>query len=184
MATRRVLNLIEAGASHPMITPNVWGGWVEAAAVTFERFHQPPPSKECSITVADRDPLSVVLIWPSTSTQTRASHANEYNATEHGAYAVASATVGALDGWRVMARAHHGSGADLLMLRDGSDPNDFVRLEVSGMAAGTGVEGSTALRQRLQQKVAQLGRGDLDRPGVAAVVGFELACVLVSGVQE
>ena len=79
----------------------------------------------------------------------------------------------------------HAVQHDVLAMRDafGAAAQE-LRLEVSGMAAGAGEEGSSALRQRLQQKVAQLGRGDLDRPGVAAVVGFELACVLVSGVEE
>lgn len=179
-----VIDLLEAGASH-RITPFVWGGWMEAAAVTFERFHPaPPPPRACSLTVTNRDEVPAAFVWPATNEDTRGSHANPLNATEHGAYAVATATVAALDGWRVTGRAHHGSGADLLMLREGANPNDFVRLEVSGMAEGSGAPGLTALRRRLVEKIDQLGKGDLDRPGVAAVVGFELASVLVSEVQE
>jgi hypothetical protein len=70
------------------------------------------------------------------------------------------------------------------MLHDGDDPDNFVRLEVSGMAAGAGDEAKTALARRLDIKIAQLGRGDLDRPGVAAVFGFELARVMFSKVQR
>lgn len=128
--------------------------------------------------------MAAALVWPATTDLTRASHGNPLNAIEHGAYAVACAAVGALSGWKVTGRAHHGSGADLLMLRDGDDPNNFVRLEVSGVAAGTGEVGLASLRRRMTVKVDQLGRGDLDRPGVAAIVGFELATVLVSEVQE
>jgi hypothetical protein len=178
-----VIDLVEAGSAH-FITTHVWGGWAEAAAVMFELYHgAPPPPRSCTFTPFDRDDVAAAFVWPPTNEMTRASHGNPLNATEHGAYAVACATVGALEGWKVTGRAHHGSGADLLMLREGDDPNDFVRLEVSGVAAGTGDAGLVALRRRLVVKVNQLGRGDLDRPGVAAVVGFELATVLVSGVQ-
>jgi hypothetical protein len=41
-----------------------------------------------------------------------------------------------------------------------------------------------ALTKRLDDKIAQLGRGDLDRPGVAAVFGFELARMMISKVQR
>jgi hypothetical protein len=179
-----VIDLVKAGLAH-RITRAVWGGWTEAAAVMFEQFHAPPPPpKACTLVVTNRDDVPVAFVWPAADEDTRATHGNRLNATEHGAYAVACATVAAIDGWRVIGRPHQGSGADLLMLREGDSPENFVRLEVSGVAAGEGAPGLAALRRRLAEKLGQLGKGDLDRPGVAAVVGFELASVLVSEVQE
>ena len=180
-----VIDLLEAGAAH-WITPFVWGAWTEAAAVMFERFHPPtPPPCACMIHATGRDEFPAHLIWPKTDERVRASHRNELNATEHGAYIIASATLGHLDGWRILARAHHGSGADLVMLPPGEEnPEAFVRLEVSGIGAGVGTKARSALRARLRQKIEQLGEGDLDRPGIAAVVGFELATVLISEVQK
>lgn len=59
------------------------------------------------------------------------------------------------------------------MSRHGEPPNDFFKLEVSGVARGE------ALAARLAEKVEQVQGGDLNRPGVAVVVGFEAATVLM-----
>ena len=61
-------------------------------------------------------------------------------------------------------------------VENGEPDNDFVRLEVSGIARGHGLAG------RLQVKVSQLARVDLERPGLAVVVGFEAAQIHVDEV--
>ena len=112
------------------------------------------------------------------------SHANTTDATEEGAYAVASLAVNALDGWRIIARTPTESGADIWMARPEDDPDGQVRLEVSGIAEGADAAAATALRTRLHGKVAQLRRGKASEPGIAAVVGFGLVRVLVSELTE
>lgn len=59
------------------------------------------------------------------------------------------------------------------MVPHGEPDNDYVKLEVSGIARGSSGEG------RLATKMDQVGGGDLDRPGVALVVGLEAAAILV-----
>ncbi len=102
-----------------------------------------------------------------------------------GAYAVATLAVHAADDWRVIARTPTESGADLWMIRERDDSADAqVRLEVSGIAKGTGASGITALRARLEDKTAQVRKGRARTPGIAAVVGFEVLRVLISEVVE
>lgn len=176
-----VLDLRECGVGHE-ITPAFWTSCAEAAAVTFERFHSPPPPPhKCTVFNAGTE-APVELVWAAADSKTRSTHANELDATEAGAYAVAVATVHALDGWCVAGRAHHASGADWLMMKN-ENAEAFVKLEVSGIAAGVGSAGHARLRSRLTEKIAQVRKGDLERPGIAVVVGFELSRVLISEVQ-
>lgn len=150
----------------------------------LEQYHQPPPPpRACGVHTHDGVDHAAEIIWTPSTAVTRATHANRLDATEWGAYAIAAMTVYALHGWRVVARAHHGSGADLLMMAD-DDPESFMRLEVSGIAACAEKEWRTLVMARLNNKVDQLGRGDLDYPGVAAVVGFESAHIAVSELQS
>jgi hypothetical protein len=69
------------------------------------------------------------------------------------------------------------------MIRD-DDPESLVKLEVSGVSACAGPQGTAILRARLKQKVDQVRGGDLPLPGVAVVVGFEAPRVLISAVQR
>ena len=178
------VDVCEAKADH-MLSEKVWDCWAEAAAVTLSRFHKaPPPPTPLEVAPTGVDPVRVHLKWPAPDKRALASHANEQNATEWGAYVLAAIAVRSAGAWRVRGRANHASGADLVMLRDDDDPENFVKLEVSGVAKGSGNAGAKKLRDRLREKIDQAGRGDLDRPGVAVVVGFEAARALVSEVQR
>ncbi len=97
-----------------------------------------------------------------------ASHGNEKDATEYGAYAVAIAVAHDL-GFKVIGRTHQGSGTDWLMIREGEPANDYYKLEVSGIARIN----KEKPESRLSSKVAQGSHGDLQRPGVAVVARFE-----------
>lgn len=103
------------------------------------------------------------------------SHANHIEATEHGAYGVVFAAVHAVERYVVARRADHASGADYLLVREGEPENDFVKLEVSGMAKGSEAQ----LRQRVADKLAQIRAGTLRRPGVVVVVRFDDATIVV-----
>jgi hypothetical protein len=136
----------------------------------------------CNLCPTGRTDIEASLAWAKPDDRMKRSHANTIDATEMGAYAIATLAVNAIDGWRVVARTATESGADLWMVGEDDAPDAQVRLEVSGIAKGRGVPGVTALRTRLEQKILQVTRGRADEPGVAAVVGFELARVLVSEV--
>jgi hypothetical protein len=175
-----ILDLHERGGH--FLSPALWAAWAEAAAVALERYHAPPPpARPCTITSAGTN-HPALLIWLAADDVVRASHANEIDATELGAYVVAAASIHAVNGWRVAGRTHQGSGSDFIMLRD-ADPNSFVKVEVSGVGECDGDAGLSILRARLRQKIDQVGRGDLDLPGMAVVVGFQSARILVSEVR-
>jgi hypothetical protein len=179
--TRVRLDLRKPGNAHRM-TPASWKVRAEAAAVTLERFHAaPPPPKSCALCPEGEREVPATLSWKPADDRERSTHANENDATEDGAYAIAMLAVHAIGQWRVTARTHQGSGSDFRMVRDGAE-DDFMRLEVSGVAQRTSQAGAATLTARLREKVAQLGNGDLDRPGMAVVVGFEAARVLLSKV--
>jgi hypothetical protein len=178
------LDLQSAGERHDL-SPEVWAFYAQAAAVAFERYHSPPPPpKDGTLHPSRHDEVPAKLTWSPTDERARRSH-EALDATCSGAYAVACAAVDALDGWRVIGRTDHGSGSDWYMIRrDARDPDAWVKLEVSGIGECAGMRGMTLLRARLRQKVQQVEGGDLDRPGVAVVVGFEAVRVLVSEVQQ
>lgn len=141
----------------------------EAASVMLDRFHsrseQPKPFEVYGVP----DAPSVFVVWEVPSQDVMASHANDLKATEDGAEGVAIASVYVLLGYIVRKRAFHGSGSDLLMTRQHEPDNDYVKLEVSGIARG----GSFGHRQTKKKK--QAIAGDLDRPWAAVVVAFERA---------
>ncbi len=131
----------------------------------YHRYHTPPTPGTLTHRGKSR-PLA--LTWRAPARATRESHANLHDATEHGACAVAFAAVHATNRYVVVRRAHHGSGADFLLLREGSPEHDFIKLEVSGIAEPSG----PALARRLAEKLQQVQTGDLPAPGVAVVVCF------------
>lgn len=159
---------------HPAAScsPAVLGCFTEAAFVSLARFHSPSTTRGEIRWSTEEGPLE--LEWAPPTPAQLASHANQIDATEQGAYAVAIGAVQEVGGYEVIGRAHHASGADLLMLPDGGSEDDLVRLEVSGTCDHSEVP------RRLQSKMDQLGRGDLHRPGVAAVVSFDRLRVCVA----
>lgn len=161
------------------LTDAVWRSWCEAAAVTFSRFYPDPP-RPFALHRTDGSITQAMVTWPKPDKTTLDSHANTTDATECGAYAVAAWAVFALDGWRVIARTQTESGADVWIARPGGAADSQVRLEISGMAQGSDAAAFKALQARLVQKVAQVRAGNIDVPGMASVVGFELLCALVS----
>ena len=73
-------------------------------------------------------------------------------------------------GFVALARAETRTGADYYIgSPDSSDLEQALRLEVSGTDQGD----LPSIRSRLDQKVAQIRRGNSGRPGIAAVIGFQ-----------
>ncbi len=63
------------------------------------------------------------------------------------------------------------------MTRAGSDDlEDCIRLEVSGINAG----GSSDIKRRLREKLAQAARGASNLPAIAAVIGFKALEVIIA----
>lgn len=153
------------------LSPTVLAYLAEAASVMLDLYHPPPPPPTPGVLVrAAERPLGLLRSAPSE--QQRESHQNERDAPEDGACAVAIATVHAL-GYEVVRRTRQGSGCDYLMVPSGEPENDFLKLEVSGTGEGDP-------SRRVAEKVAQARGGDLQRPGMAVVVGFKAARVLVA----
>ncbi len=140
----------------------------EAAAVMLWKFHSPPRSPGQWEHETSGRPVEIIVSWDHPSQEALASHGNEKDATEYGAYAIAIALADHL-GFKVLGRTQQGSGTDWLMIRKGEPANDYYTLEVSGIARihREKPEG------RLVKKVAQGSGGDLQRPGVAVVARFE-----------
>lgn len=147
------------------LSPTLVACLAEAASVMFDLYHPAPPTP--GILVQSGRNVPVILGWSKPTDQQRASHQNEKDAPEDGACAVAIATVHEL-GYAVVRRTRQGSGCDYLMVPRGEPDNDFLKLEVSGTGDGNPTG-------RLKEKVAQGKGGDLQRPGMAVVVGFKAA---------
>jgi len=148
--------------------------YAEAASVMLDRYHEHSPV--FGTVSLDGEERCAAFTWPPSTDDEKASHANELDAIQYGAYAVSFIAANRMTGYVVRKRAHHGSGADWLMTKPGERDDEFVRLEVSGVGRDKSLEG------RLKDKVAQLGRGDLARPGLAVVVGFEGAAIVMRAV--
>ncbi|XXT19000.1 hypothetical protein WME94_53130 [Sorangium sp. So ce429] len=151
----------------------------EAASVVLWTFQKPPrtlgqwENNSGGRGTLREDPVEVSLVWDEPEQAILKTHGNEKDATEYGAYAVAIALADHL-GFKVLGRAHQGSGTDWLMIRKGEPANDYYKLEVSGMARIN----KERPENRLERKVAQGSGGDLQRPGIAVVVRFEDAQIL------
>lgn len=145
----------------------------EAASVMLWKFHLSPRSlgrwqHHEDLFQFGVEPVEVAVLWDKPGQEVLASHGNEKDATEYGAYAIAIALADHL-GFKVLGRTHQGSGTDWLMIRKGEPANDYYKLEVSGIARIN----KEKPEARLSNKVAQGSGGDMQRPGVAVVARFE-----------
>lgn len=154
------------------LSPALVSSLVEAASVVLGAHHQAPPPPTALGWVEDELTQPASLHWEAPEPRAKDSHANNKDATEDAACAIAIGAMEAL-GYRVVRRAIHGSGADYLMIREGEPENDFLKLEVSGIFQGGDI------RKRLREKIEQVGGGSLDRPGRAVVVQFESPTVAI-----
>lgn len=136
---------------------------VEAARVMLTRHRHTPPSLGQWARSGRSEPIRVV--WELPDAMMIESHANEKDATEDGAYALAISAMASL-GFRVRGRTAQGSGSDWWMVQP-DHPDVLLKLEVSGISEG-GSPGT-----RLVQKTQQGRGGLLRRPGIAVVIRFQ-----------
>jgi hypothetical protein len=165
---------------HPGLTSALGDTYAEAACVCFARFHEPPIALKLQHGSTARNG-NLAFTIPDVRTQN--AHANEIDATETGAYGVSLASLEALSGLVAVRRAETLTGADWYVAPVGTPIDDFeecIRLEVSGISAGT----SADIQRRLNEKVAQAARGQSNLPAIAAVVGFKVLEVAMSPLRE
>jgi hypothetical protein len=156
------------------LTSFVLGSLAEAASVVLEQLHPAVEQRVgCALELDEHTKAEGPLCWSAPTLQARATHANENNASEDGAVAVAIVAVHRSLGYRVVARAEHRSGADYLMWDPTKGEDELVRLEVSGII------GVASARSRLRVKVEELENGRDRRPGVACVVRFSTKPVMI-----
>lgn len=165
---------------HPGLTQALGDTYTEAASVCFARHHAPPVIMLVKNGSNEEDRL-VNFTIPDTQVQN--AHANEIDATEAGAYGVSLAAVETVVGLVAVRRAETLTGADWYVAPSGilsDDLENCLRLEVSGINAGT----SADVQRRLAQKVAQAARGQSNLPAIAAVVGFKALEISISPIGD
>ena len=159
---------------HPGLTTAIGDSFEKAARVCLGRRHGPP----ARIVLRDNGQRHERQAdWREADDREKVAWANEIDATEAGAYALALAAMDALRGLVAVARAETLTGADYYLgLVDAhiEDLDAAIRLEISGTnSAGTGV-----IARRLSRKKAQLKSGIGNLPAVVSIVSFGLPQVL------
>lgn len=180
MSEPQVMRIDGLHERHTGLTAALGGTYTEAACVCLSRHHEPP------VTIRLRNGGSEetrLVNFDVPDTRVRNAHANETDATEAGAYGVSLAAVETTVGLVAVRRAETLTGADWYVAPPGTDSEDLescLRLEVSGVNAGS----STDVQRRLAEKVAQAARGQSNLPAIASVVGFKVLEVAISPIRE
>ena len=155
-------------ARHGGISDGVGMSYEEAARVCLDRHHTSPTAFGIRDNASES---AAVVVWSTAGAHLLNAWANEIDATEAGAYALALATVELTRGLVAVRRAETRTGADYYIDVPGAVPEDLesaIRLEVSGTSEG----GVAVIENRLKQKLDQAGKGDSNLPAMAVVVGF------------
>lgn len=164
---------------HPGISEGVCAAFSEAAEVALARHHEPPTtlfSVTCDGSVTARS-----LSWMAPTAVALRAWNNADDTTRDGAYILVIAAVEAELGMVALGRAETRTGADYYVgSLDTDDLESALRLEVSGVNAGSG----RIIRTRLKQKITQARRGISNLPAMAGVVGFREAAILLKHVDE
>jgi hypothetical protein len=173
-----LLPIADMDQRHRGLTPAIAASFYEAARVCLDRHHESPTD----FTIRNPTGESTARVeWSATDARCRDAWANELDTTEAGAYACALAATELRQQLYAVRRAEQGSGADYYVGppeagRD--DLEDLIRLEVSGLNAGS----TSALERRLADKLEQTDRGTSNLPAIAAVVGFRERRILLSAI--
>ncbi|MEA3012441.1 MAG: hypothetical protein QOD42_986 [Sphingomonadales bacterium] len=155
-------------ARHRGVSDGIGLSYEEAARVCLDRHHESPAIFQI------RDHLSesaADAVWIAADASLQRAWANEIDATEAGACALALATVELVRGLVAVRRAETRTGADYYVNVPGAAADDLetaVRLEVSGTSDGSTI----VIEGRLRQKLDQAAKGNSNLPAMAVVVGF------------
>jgi hypothetical protein len=175
-----VLLLLDMAERHPGLTRPIAGAYAEAACVCLDRHHTSP----INFTIATKaSRINASTTWERSNNRIVGAWANETDATEFGAYGCALAAVELAEGLCAVRRAESLSGADYYVAPIDDNRDDLeacIRLEISGIDAGS----QSDARRRLRQKVRQASLGRSSLPAMAIVVGFKILQILVEHVAE
>lgn len=162
------LKLTDLRSGAPGITPAFGEGLAEAASVCLEdRKHSSPTTMRISGEI--RGPA--ILEWQAASDQIRRCWNDDEEATEHGAYGIASLLLPRISGLEVVERSKKGTGFDYWLgssTESGPLFQNRARLEVSGIRIGT----EATVAGRVRKKLKQTERSDADLSAVVVVVEF------------
>jgi hypothetical protein len=173
-------NLSLLPANHPGLTEAKAATLCAAACVCLDRHHRSPTSIDVHLdAAASRHSMA----WAAPTVRDRNANRNEIDATCEGAYAVALMCLERKLDLVVVGRAEQGSGADWYVappgrgLNEAGEPNPddpaILRLEVGGH------DDRSDLPYKLKLKVRQLQAGASAVPGIAAIIGFKKARILI-----
>lgn len=163
---------------HFGVTESIALVYEEAARVCLGRHYQSPQQM---VLRDENKELNCSVEWADVDPRTNQAWANRDDATRDGAYGIALAAIELSRGLVAVRRAETRTGSDYYLGLPGESPEDLeasVRLEVSGMDAGT----LSAMGTRLRQKIAQAEAGNSNLPAIATVVGFLALAILTSDV--
>jgi hypothetical protein len=169
-------------AQHPGLFEALAGALCASARVCLNRHHTSPT--RLSIQLDGDEPAEHELDWANPTQSERNANANHLDAARDGGYAVALVCLEQRMRLVAVGRAEHATGADWYVApadsgitEDGApnlDDPEVMRLEVGGH------DDRPSLPYELKLKTQQLGRGKSAIPGIAAIVGFKKARVLIA----
>jgi hypothetical protein len=178
MDAARIPDIDRLHERHEGLTPVVANQFAEAAAVCFDRFHEPPVSVAVS---QHREATRLYAFdWIPPNSRQLSAWANDDDATRDGAYGIVLALAETRLGLVAVARAPTGTGPDYLLGPPGSEVDSVdgelnfeksIRLEVSGISR---CDSEAMLSYRVSEKVRQDQRADPDSPALAGVAAFNL----------
>lgn len=158
------------------LTPRAGAFLSESAEFCLSKNNHPAP---VTLKITGDSETSGVLEWSLPSNQETAdrTYANQREAAEDGAYAVAIVIVTQMEKFQAVVKSPVGTGMDYWMTGD-DDAEIFVaRLEVSGIFQGS----PSQIGSRLQTKLEQTRQSDDTRlPAYAAIVEFSSPEIRVS----
>ena len=178
--------LILLETKHPGLSQACADTYCSSARVCLDVHHSPPTT----FRLVHRDgqygddlDSRYILGWSKPTQRERNANLNHLDAARDGAYAIAFICLEHTKDFVVISRAHHGTGADWYVAPIGRGTTEagepdledpaVRRLEVGGHG------GRRSLPYELSQKIEQLIRGRSEIPGLAVVVGFKQAQLMV-----
>ena len=176
MAGKPSLPIHDMAQRHEGLTEAIATVHTEAAGVCLARHHRSPIDFDLD---RSGDRSAVVVAWQQPNKRTVDAWANDDDATEAGACACALAAIELADGLVAVRRAETKTGADYYVAPKGSpmqDLEDCLRLEVSGVDAGS----ESTVNQRLKRKLVQVAAGRSNLPAMAGVVGFRARLIVLA----
>ena len=179
MATKSALPIHDMEQHHPGLTKPIAESYTEAARVCLDRHHRSPTDFDLD---RSGSRSAVTVQWELTDARVRGAWANKTDATEAGAYACALAAVQLADDRVAVRRAETMTGADYYIAPPGYSADDLeecLRLEVSGVDQGP----ESAVKRRLQVKLAQAAAGRSNLPAIAGIVGFRARVILLADLE-